>query len=255
MCIRDRDRSGEGVFVELLDDQRAVVYVFSYDAEDPVQSWMVGTGKLVGNGIVVTEMYQPRGASFGPDFDPAAVDLRKFGSLVTQLPDCDGTGNPGELFISPLNGDFSQLKSSNFVQLTKLVDCSTGEQSDNAGWSGSWYDPTHNGEGIILEVLTNGQGLVQWFTYDLSGNPMWVQGIGLITGSTLTVDSLFTTSGTRWGNGFDSDAVNFRDWGSLKMVFDGCDSAQVDYESTAGFGSGTLNMQRLTRLLGITCSE
>lgn len=34
----DPDRNGEGIFVELLDGQRAVVYIFSYDGEDPGQS-------------------------------------------------------------------------------------------------------------------------------------------------------------------------------------------------------------------------
>ena len=32
-----------------------------------------------------------------------------------------------------------------------------------AGLSGSWYDPDHNGEGYVLEVLADGRVVVYWF--------------------------------------------------------------------------------------------
>ena len=36
--------------------------------------------------------------------------------------------------------------------------------------SGSWYDPTRDGEGIVLEILPDGRQLAYWFTYDIDGN-------------------------------------------------------------------------------------
>ena len=39
------------------------------------------------------------------------------------------------------------------------------------------------------------------------------------------------------------------------MEFTGCGVAVVNYDSSAGFGVGTLNMVRLTNLMGITCVE
>ncbi|MCP4044914.1 MAG: hypothetical protein GY732_02855, partial [Gammaproteobacteria bacterium] len=44
--------------------------------------------------------------------------------------------------------------------------------------SGSWYDPAHNGEGFLLEVLEDEQAIVYWFTYDENGNQRWFIGLG-----------------------------------------------------------------------------
>lgn len=251
----DPDRSGEGVFIELLADQKAVVYVFSYDGEDPRQAWMFGTGELLGEGILLTEMYRPTGATFGENFDPGDVKFRSFGTMAFKLPKCGELEDVGNLNIEPLDGDFDSFESANYRQLTRVVDCEGEGGHAKFGYSGSWFDPAHSGEGIILEVLLDGRGLVQWFTYDHDGRQMWIQGIGEFEGETLVVDKLFTTSGTRWGDAFDPEQVETHDWGSMTLSFDSCDSATLDYVSTAGFGSGDQEMQRLTHLLGIPCGE
>ncbi len=251
----DAARDGEGIFFELLQQQKAVVYFFSYNDEGDGQAWMLGLGDLVGDGIVVTETFQPEGPTFGPLYDPNDVEMDEFGLIAYRLPTCGTSLTPGILYITPDDDDYEPLEGLSYVQLTGIVDCTTGEGTENSGFSGSWYDPSHNGEGIILEVMADGQGLVQWFTYDGDGEQMWIQGVGQFSGNTLTVSRLFTGSGTRWGSGFDASSVMRPDWGSLTMVFDSCQLATVDYVSTTGFGSGTLNMQRLTNLLGIDCED
>lgn len=250
----DPNRSGEGIFVELLGDGRAVVYVFSYTPEGPGQSWMVGVGRQVGEGIIFNEMLLPTGATFGSGFDPGDMVLTDFGSLAFHLPTCETSAAKGSLFVYPEpDTNYGLFGSDNYIQLSVLVDCKTDVGSANSPLSGSWFDPTHNGEGIILEVLKNGTAVVQWFTYDHDGKQMWIQGTGTFDGDTLTVNDLFTTQGTHWGSGFDPNAITTAAWGTLTMEFTGCGQARLDYVSTAGFGSGTLNMVRLTNLMGITC--
>ena len=54
------------------------------------------------------------------------------------------------------------------------------------------YDPDHDGEGIILEVLDATTVVVQWFTYDDEGKQFWIQGVGTIDGKTITVKEAFS---------------------------------------------------------------
>lgn len=250
------NRTGEGIFVELLEDDRAVVYVFSYSRNGPGQAWMLGVGKQVGEGIIINQMLQPTGARFGPEFDPDNVIYTDFGSLAFHPPACQSDASGGTLFIYPDGlSNYESLVIQNYVQLTSLVDCETSTGPANSPLSGSWFDPSHNGEGIILQVLENGTAVVQWFTYDDKGNQMWIQGTGTFDGDTLTVENLFTSEGTAWGTGFDPDDISYPAWGVLEIIFGSCGEAVLNYDSGIGFGAGTLNLVRLSTLMGMPCDE
>ncbi|MFC1720209.1 hypothetical protein ACFL00_03610 [Pseudomonadota bacterium] len=252
----DPTRNGEGLFVELLENGQALVYMFTYDVAGEKQAWMLGLGYQTGTGIIINDFLRPVGATFGPDFDPGDVVKTNFGSLAFLLPTCGTSAMPGSLFVYPTGAPgYPVFGSNQYVQLTSILSCDTATGSANSPWSGSWFDPAHDGEGIILEVLEDGSAVVQWFTYDDEGGQMWIQGTGTFDGQTLTVDNLFTTGGTVWGGLYDPGAIVVTSWGSLTMTFTGCGTATVDYQSTAGFGSGTLNMQRITKLMGIDCTE
>lgn len=253
----DANRDGEGIFVELLPNGTAVVYMFSYDVASSSQAWMLGVGQQIGDGVVVNPLLRPAGAVFGPGFDPDDVVFEDFGALAFQFPACGNQGLEGGLFILPdLSTGFEEMLNFNYSQLYNIVSCAAAGNGDpNAGRSGSYFDPTHNGEGIILQVADNGTVVVQWFTYNAQGEQMWIQGTGAFDGDTLQVNNLFTTSGTFWGPDFDPDKVQRMPWGSLTMTFTGCGTASLNYISTAGFGTGQLDMERLTNLMGIPCQE
>jgi hypothetical protein len=201
-------------------------------------------------------MLRPTGATFGPNFDPDDVDYADFGSLAFQLPSCEAGSPKGTLYIYPDGlSNYESLVIQNYEQLTRLVDCETGVGAVNNPLSGSWYDPTHNGEGIILQVLENGTAVVQWFTYDEAGDQMWIQGTGTFDGNTLTVENLFTSTGTAWGTGFDTEDIDYPAWGVLEIIFGNCGEAVLNYDSGVGFGAGTLNLVRLSTLMGMPCIE
>lgn len=250
------NRNGEGIFVELLDDEQVVVFVFTYTLNGPGQAWMLGIGRQVADGIIINEMLRPTGATFGPDFDPADISYDDFGSLAFHPPTCGTSEQAGSLFMyPPAETGYHSTVNNNMEQLSQIVDCVTSIGSADSPLSGSWFDPAHNGEGIILEVLEDGRAIVQWFTYDSAGNQMWIQGFGTFENNTLTVDNLFTTQGTGWGANFDADDVTTIAWGTLEIIFNGCGEAILNYVSSAGFGSGTQNLTRLTKLMGIGCQD
>jgi len=75
-------RSGEGFLIDMLEDGRASVYWFGYQAEDPDrQSWLLGLGTFRGTTLHVDEVSQPVGGGFDSTFDADAVQYTPWGSL------------------------------------------------------------------------------------------------------------------------------------------------------------------------------
>jgi hypothetical protein len=102
-------------------------------------------------------------------------------------------------------------------------------------------------------VLTNGQAVVYWFSYGPEGQRRWFFGLGEIRDGKLVFDNMKTSSGGIFGPGFDPDTVAFTSWGSLELDLD-CNSGTATYSSTEpGFGSGVLNLKRLTRIDTLNC--
>ena len=56
--------------------------------------------------------------------------------------------------------------------------------------SGSWYDPTHDGEGFVLQILQDDTAVVYWFTYDEDGAQRWFTGVGNVENDTAVFDTL-----------------------------------------------------------------
>lgn len=248
------DRDGEGLIVELLADGRMVSYFFSYDRQgDPF--WVFGIGKQIGEGVIAQELLRPSGASFGQDFDPEDVNYDQFGFMAFHLPACIGNSQ-GSLFILPEQAtEFEIFNDFSYQRLGRITDCDGTGGAPNHVLSGAWFDPNHDGEGIIIQVQKNGSAAATWFTYDQDGNQLWILGVGTFDGSTLEVDDMYIRSGAKWGPAFDPDDIQTTRWGAMRMIFNGCGSATLQYDSGIGFGAGQLEMQRLTRLEGMDCIE
>jgi len=120
-------------------------------------------------------------------------------------------------------------------------------------FTGSWYDITHDGEGWMIDITKNNQAVITWYTYDGEGNQVWLLGVGLIEGNTITIDNMQRTSGGVFGPLFDPAAVEIIPWGSLQVEFIDCNSANFTYKST--FGTGVLHATRLTALSGLGCTQ
>ena len=120
--------------------------------------------------------------------------------------------------------------------------------------SGSWYDPTHSGEGYVLEILVDRRALVYWFSFDAEGQRRWFFGTGeIVDGNTLVFDDMLTTSGGVFGADFDPAGVEVGPWGTLQLQL-ACETGAAEFEPTEeGFSAGTLDLDRLTALAGLNC--
>lgn len=123
-----------------------------------------------------------------------------------------------------------------------------------AGFTGAWYDPAQSGHGLFIEVLTGNRFYASWFAFNPAGTGQaWFTGVGTYSGNTATIASVVIPTGGRWIPNFDPSQVVVNPWGTLSFTFTDCNHGRVDFSSVAGYGSGNMNLTRLTQPLGLSC--
>ena len=119
-------------------------------------------------------------------------------------------------------------------------------------YTGAWYDPAQAGHGLFLDQLSDGRLVAWWFTFDPNGAQAWFGGVGQIQGTTAVV-AVVRTQGARFLPNFvAADAVN-TPIGTLTFNFTGCGSGRVDFALDSEFGTGFMNLSRLTTPVGVSC--
>jgi hypothetical protein len=91
------EQPGEGFIIEVMPDDRGVVYWFTYAADGSgEQAWMMGDGPIAREHLSpprtwlsIDSLIQPIGATYGPDFDPADVERIDWGWLEIDFHDAD----------------------------------------------------------------------------------------------------------------------------------------------------------------------
>jgi hypothetical protein len=129
----------------------------------------------------------------------------------------------------------------------------------DGGASGQWYNASRDGEGLFVEIVDSEaiqKISVAWFTYDENGNQMWLVGLAdLQDDQTAVTIPVVVTSGPKFGPDYDPAAMNRTPWGTLSLNFSTCSAGILSYASSVGFGSGAINLIRLTSLTQVRCDE
>ena len=124
----------------------------------------------------------------------------------------------------------------------------TGFEINNA-LSGTWYNPDRDGEGFIIDVANAGNIVISFYTYDNTGQQMWLIGTGDVDGSVAVID-FYVTEGGLYGSGFDPELVNTVHWGTGIFTFSECATGVVDImpglDFAAEFEDMTTDITRLT---------
>jgi hypothetical protein len=111
--------------------------------------------------------------------------------------------------------------------------------------------------GFMVEVLPGPpmQMLASWLTFSPQGDSAWVVGLGSIVGNQATLSAMQTVGGgARFPPNFDPADVAAQSWGTLTFTFSDCNHGHVDWSSTTpGYGSGGMDLTRLTQPAGLTC--
>ncbi|MEP6940442.1 MAG: hypothetical protein ABI846_11825 [Rudaea sp.] len=134
----------------------------------------------------------------------------------------------------------------------------------NGYLSGSWYDPTHSGEGILTQVYDNdGKTRIfaaTWYTFDQAGIPFW-----LVASATFSVGATSIPNmavGYRTGGGFAGSftpPAPQQNWGTMTVSFPNCQKMTFSYNGAATAvnggpaGSGTKTFTRLGSINSLAC--
>jgi sugar lactone lactonase YvrE len=166
-------------------------------------------------------------------------------------------GADGSLYIADTNNNRIRKVLPNGVITTiagnggALVDTEHG--TIGPGFTGNWFDPAQSGHGLMLEVLSDNRLLAYWFAFDPAGNQAWFGGVGSYSGTTATIPNMILPTGGKWIPNFDPHSIVPNVWGTLTFTFTSCNRGTVTFNSTYGFGSGSMNLTRLTQPAGLSC--
>ena len=197
-------------------------------------------------------MLRVSGGVFGESFDPDLVSEEIVGSAKFIWSDCDHGSMDWR--IGTRHG------RQNLARLTSILGMECGLPPmgppirEEALFSGSWGDPTHDGEGFTVEILANDQALVFWFSFGPDGKRRWYFGIGDIVGGKLVFDNMLTTTGGVFGDEFDPGDVTETHWGTLELDL-ACEGGTAVYTSVEdGFDAGQQNVFKITNMDGLDCT-
>jgi hypothetical protein len=242
----DTAHDGEGFIVEVLENQRALVYWFTYGSNGS-QRWMMGVGDVRDNRVEIDDLLDSRGGRFGDAFDPDEVELQRAGSLTLTFSNCaQATAN----YTVDGVGSHQSLE-----RLTHVFghECGRLQTPPDSDISGSWFDPSHDGEGFVVQQASADKAVVFWFTYDSKGNQRWMMDTGDIDGSRITFPDMVQPVGGIFGRSFKPDRVTRERWGRLSMEL-GCAGGKAFYEADmGGYENGRQNLVALTRLANSGC--
>jgi len=119
-------------------------------------------------------------------------------------------------------------------------------------FSGQWFDPARNGEGIALEILPGSKALLYFFTYPPAGAPgqqAWLTAVGDIVGNGIEFADLQLPV-------LDADgSLHGEHWGRLGLIFNDCNNAAMRWDGPPGWGALEVPLQRLTALQGLDCAS
>lgn len=131
--------------------------------------------------------------------------------------------------------------------------------------SSAWYSPAHSGEGLVVQLLDNPDGVTHtvfaaWYTYDALGLPFWLIAQGVVNPGdrTLLNAPVYYFTGGGFAGNFGA-AADIHPWGTMSMSFPDCNSihftysGQTDAQTGGPAGSGTRDWTRLANVNGLTC--
>lgn len=258
------ERNGEGFTLQVLDNGTAHALWFTYPpaGSQAQQAWIYASGGVIdGDTIRFTNAYTTRGPRFGPQYDPAALQLIPWGTIEFRFTDCN---NARMSYSGPAAWGSGAYDVTRLTALSEL-ECTGKRRLSSSGTrlldglrsrSGGWYDPAHNGEGWQVEELPDGRTQVYWFTYDERGEQAWTIGVSPASGSRMTVEQNLRPVGARFGSAFRPGDVRLEPWGRLELQLDSCTQGTASYQATQpAFGSGTLRPIRLSMPTGAACID
>jgi hypothetical protein len=156
----------------------------------------------------------------------------------TSIHRLDSTFHPRTLLLKTLGDGESFTDFASGWRITQVshgpewvtVEVSTPVDMD-AGLNGNWWNgPTRNGEGVQIEIAQGADNemvfVATMYSYDPSGNQIFLVGVGSVNGGSADVE-VFITEGGVWGEEFDPAQVSMSQWGTGTFISNSCESISM----------------------------
>jgi len=153
--------------------------------------------------------------------------------------------------------------ATNFAGASAAVSVASAPALDlnQHGFTGSWYEPATDGQGLVVEIFPDlaspgtGYTQVSWFSYDMTAGgadrQRWYTLSGNVPGGQSSAAlTIYRNTG---GNFAAAPTTSAQAVGTATLSFDSCTAGQLTYAFNDGSGrSGTIPLTRLTH--NVTCS-
>lgn len=207
------NESGWGLTIA--DHQTQMFAVWYTYRQDGSPTWFVIPGGAFSQDrrIFSGDIYQTTGPSYTASFDSSLVRATRVGSATLDF------SNPalasGTALFSYNVGSISQSRQ---IQRQSFGDASSSWGSD---LTDIYWDPAESGWGLTVSQHGN-NAFVVWYTYDTSGQPLFVVMPGGTFSDSMTfTGDLYTTTGPYFGGGsFDPSQVRVNNVGTATLEFD-----------------------------------
>ncbi len=247
----DPGQSGHGFLLEALPDGDFYATWYTFSNGQPL--FLQGRATPAGNTLTLS-MFSARSTGF--PVGASGASTATWGNVTltfTSLDDATASWTPIASGFTPGTMNLHRLSRAALVQSNRdgVVDACN---------SGIWFDPAQPGYGFNIEIndMPDGNRIASayWYTYQPDGTPLWLIGTGLAEPGGVAMDLYrFSGDGAQFPPAFSADALTPGKWGSATLTF-ASNALSVRYASTtSGYGSGSMELQRLTVLRARTCDE
>jgi hypothetical protein len=188
----------------------AVWYTYRHDGSP---TWFVMSGGAFSENRrrFTGDAYQTTGAPYNAPFNSRPVTVARVGSFAFDFAP-PGLGPGTALFTYEING----ISGTKQIQRQPFGSAPAAWGTD---LTDLWWDPSESGWGFSI-IQRGNNAFAVWYTYDLSGQPIFVVMPGVVfqAASTFTGD-LYTTRGPWFGAPFDASQLQVLPFGEGTVDF------------------------------------
>ncbi len=244
----DSARSGEGIILEILPNNKAGMFFFTYPPAgvSGQQAWVYGVGDVIGNGIEFANVLRPLRDATGK------VTNQPWGRIALTFSDCNTASMRWD---GPANWGSMEVPLGRLSELNGLGCASNGSAPAQA--SGGWYDPATSGDGFLFEQVNAQQLGVLYFGSNPDGTQTWLEGLGAPGSDGSYNMTMIEPQGTLFGAAFDESKITKPAAFQLHGLTLACNTGAATLTPLANIlgTSQQFALQRLTQLLGVaSCS-
>ncbi|GEM_PF-5446805 len=135
----------------------------------------------------------------------------------------------------------------------------------DARYSGEWFNPDRNGEGVFLQMLDGDIAVLYFLTFPTASvvlaepkagetrpAQVWMYSVGTVSGNSIVFDDVrepyMDKTAKPW-------TLETRHWGKVSVRFDDCRNSRLHWEAAGEWGNGDVALQRLNALHGLGCAD